>query len=197
MFDNISAVDISGTVGLVAMVLLTLNILMGLLVSVNYNTVKQWPRRKLPVPLYKIHNWHAYVALAVAAVHPVILLFSSTARFKPLDLVLPVWSPAQTLYNVMGAVTFYLFALVVLTSYFRRRLGHVFWKRLHYVTYFAAIMMFAHGMLIDPNLKGKPPDLLDGEKVLVEVCLLLVISGAIGRWKYGSEKKRYQAARTV
>ena len=32
-----SAVDISSTVGLIAMVMLTLNILMGLLVSVNYN----------------------------------------------------------------------------------------------------------------------------------------------------------------
>jgi hypothetical protein len=66
MFEGISAVDISSTIGLVAMVLFTLNILMGLLVSVNYNAVRQWPRRKLPVPLYRIHNWNAYVALAVA-----------------------------------------------------------------------------------------------------------------------------------
>jgi hypothetical protein len=50
MFD-ISAVDISSVVGLTAMVLLTLNILMGLLVSTNYNPAKQWPNHKLPWPL--------------------------------------------------------------------------------------------------------------------------------------------------
>ena len=195
MFDDISAVDISGSVGLVAMVLLTLNILMGLLVSVNYNTVKQWPRRKLPVPLYRIHNWNAYLALAVAAAHPAILLFSKTAHFRAWDLLWPLDSPGQSLYNIFGAVTFYAFLLVVVTSYLRRRLGHVAWKRLHYVAYLAAAAMFMHGLLIDPNLKGQPPDLVDAEKVLVEACLALVAGATLWRWRYGSEKKRYLAGR--
>ena len=197
MFDDISAVDISSTTGLVAMVLFTLNILMGLLVSVNYNTAKQWPRRKLPVPLYKIHNWNAYVALSVAALHPVILLFSSTAKFKVLDLLWPLGSPGQTSYNLLGAITFYAFAMVVTTSYLRRRLGHVLWKRVHYVAYVAAIFMYLHGILIDPNLKGQAPDLIDGEKVLVEGCMLVVIAAALWRWRYGSEKQRYLAAKRV
>ncbi len=77
MFD-FSAIDVSATVGLTAMVLLTLNILMGLLVSVNYNSKKQWPHRKLPAPLFRIHNWTGYAALAVAALHPTILLFANT-----------------------------------------------------------------------------------------------------------------------
>lgn len=196
MFDDISAVDLSGTVGLVAMVLLTLNILMGLLVSVNYNPAKQWPRRKLPVPLYKIHNWNAYVALTVAAVHPAILLFSSTAGFRVRDLLWPLGSPGQTTYNVLGACGFYAFNTVVLTSYLRRRLGHVLWKRLHYIAYMAAGFMYIHGILIDPNLKGRAPDLIDGEKVLVEACLLLVVGGSVWRWRYGSEKWRYLAAKS-
>jgi predicted ferric reductase len=195
MFDDVSAVDISSTVGLVAMVLFTLNILMGLLVSVNYNTLKQWPHRKLPVPLYKIHNWNAYVALSVAALHPTILLFSKTAHFAIGDVLLPLNSPGQRLYNNLGAVTFYGFALVVVTSSMRRRLGHVAWKRVHYVAYFAAAILFVHGTLIDQNLKGQTPDFLDGEKVLVEVCFLVVVVASIWRWRYGSEKKRYLAAK--
>ena len=197
MFDGVTAVDISGRAGLVAMGLFTLNVLLGLLVSVNYNTVKQWPRRKLPVPLYKLHNWNAYVALVVGGLHPAILMFSSTAHFRVIDLLWPVNSPEQTLYNILGAVTFYGFTVVVVTSYLRRRLGHVLWKRVHYTAYFAAAMMFVHGVLIDPNLKGEPPDLLDGEKVLVEGCLLLVAVATVWRWRYGSEKKRYLAARAA
>ena len=96
MFDGVTAVDISGRAGLVAMGLFTLNVLLGLLVSVNYNTVKQWPRRKLPVPLYKLHNWNAYVALVVGGLHPAILMFSSTAHFRVIDLLWPVNSPEQS-----------------------------------------------------------------------------------------------------
>ncbi len=196
MFDDLSAVDISSTVGLVAMVLFTLNILMGLLVSVNYNTVKQWPHRKLPVPIYKLHNWNAYVALSVAALHPTILLFSRTAHFRFLDVALPLNSPGQRLYNNLGAITFYSFAVVVVTSYFRRRLGHVAWKKLHYTAYAAAAVMFVHGTFIDQNLKHQAPDFLDGEKVLVEACFLVIVAASIWRWRYGSEKKRYLAAKT-
>jgi methionine sulfoxide reductase heme-binding subunit len=193
MFEGISAVDVSSTVGLVAMVLFTVNILMGLLVSVNYNTERQWPRCKLPVPLYRIHNWNGYVALSVAGLHPLILLFSRTAHFKVLDVLWPLDSPGQRLYNVLGALTFYSFTLVVVTSYLRRPLGHVVWKRIHYTAYFAAVTLFIHGTLIDQNLKGEPRDFLDGEKVLVEGCLVLVVAAAIWRWRYGSEKKRYPA----
>ena len=195
MFEGISAVDISGVTGLAAMVLFTMNILMGLLVSVNYNSAKQWPRRKLPVPLYRLHNWNAYVALSVAVVHPSILLFSPAVHFGVLDLMWPLNSPGQTLYNILGAVTFYAFTLVVVTSYLRRRLGHVAWKRLHYVAYFAAALMYTHGVLIDPNIKGQAPDLFDGEKVLVEGCLAVVAGATVWRWRYGSEKKRYLAGR--
>ncbi|HEV2444571.1 MAG TPA: ferric reductase-like transmembrane domain-containing protein [Candidatus Sulfopaludibacter sp.] len=195
MFD-FSAVDVSAVVGLTAMVLLTLNILMGLLVSVNYNFRKQWPHRKLPVPLFRIHNWTGYAALSVAALHPTILLFASTKeKFHPGDLLLPLHSPYQTVYNSLGAIGFYSFALVVVTSYFRPKLGSRPWKKLHYTAYFAAAIMFIHGTLIDQNLKNETPDFLDGEKVLVEVCFLIVAAASIWRWKYGKEKQRYHVKR--
>ena len=192
MFD-ISAVDVSSVVGLTALVLLTLNILMGLLVTTNYNPAKQWPRRKLPWPLFKIHNWTGYLALAVALLHPGILLLSSTAKFGLGDVLLPLHSPGQTLYNNLGALTLYGFLLVAVTSYFRPRLGYRPWKKLHYTAYFAAATMFVHGTLIDPELKNRPPDYFDGEKVLVEGCALLVIAGIVWRVRRGTERQRRRA----
>jgi sulfoxide reductase heme-binding subunit YedZ len=197
MFD-FSAVDVSATVGLTAMVLFTLNILMGLLVSTNYNSKKQWPHRKLPVPLFRIHNWTGYAALGVAALHPTILLFAGTKpKFALGDLLLPIHSPYQTFYNSLGAIGFYGFAFVVVTSYFRPKLGYRPWKKLHYTAYFAAAIMFVHGTLIDQNLKGQTPDFLDGEKLLVEGCFLIVVAASIWRLRYGSEKKRYLAAKKM
>ena len=176
------------------MVLLTVNILLGLLVSVNYNPRKQWPRRKIPI--FKIHNWNAYLAIVVVCLHPLILLFAESkvvGRFGIFDVLWPLGSPGQRLYNCLGATAFYGFALVVVTSYFRPRLGYRPWKKLHYVAYFAAAVMFVHGAAIDQNLKNGPLDLLDGEKVLVEGCCLAVAGASVWRWRYGSEKKRYRA----
>jgi sulfoxide reductase heme-binding subunit YedZ len=192
-----TAIDLSSFAGLTAMSLFTLNLLLGLLVKTNYNPQRQWPRRKLPVPLFKIHNWTAYVALAVAALHPTILLFSSTAGFKLIDILAPLHSPHQTLYNNLGALTFYTFALVVVTSYFRPRLGYRPWKKLHYFAYVAAALMFVHGTLIDPDLKNRPTDFLDGEKLLVEGCFVLALAGSFWRMRRGSEKQRWLKLGTI
>lgn len=193
MFD-FSAIDVAAVVGLTAMVLLTLNILMGLLVSVNYNSRKQWPYRKLPVPLFRIHNWTGYVALAVAALHPTILLFvNAKQRFRVVDILFPWYSPFQSSYNFLGAMALWSFALVAITSHYRPRLGYRPWKKLHYMAYVAAALMFVHGTIIDQNLKGQVPDFLDGEKVLVEGCFLVVVAAAAWRWRYGTEKQRYKA----
>jgi predicted ferric reductase len=195
--DDISAIDISSTVGLIAMVMLTLNILMGLLVSVNYNPKTWWPHRKLPMPFWKLHNWNGYLAMSVAVLHPTILLFSSTAKFRTVDVLLPLHSPGQTFYNNLGALTFYSFLFVVTTSYFRPQLRYRPWKKLHYVAYGAAALMYVHGTLIDPNLKNLPTDFLDGEKLLVEACFLTVLVASICRWRYGSEKQRFMAAKVA
>jgi methionine sulfoxide reductase heme-binding subunit len=185
-----TAIDASSFAGLTAMVLLTLNLLLGLLVSTNYNPARQWPRRKLPAPLFRIHNWTAYVAIAVALLHPALLLLVGKPRFRLGDILLPVSSPGQTLYNNLGALTLYAFLLVVVTSYFRPKLGYRPWKKLHYTAYGAAAVMYIHGTLIDQNLKNAAPDFLDGEKLLVEGCALLVIAGAVWRVRRGAEKQR-------
>jgi predicted ferric reductase len=185
-----TAVDLSSFAGLSAMVLLTLNVLLGLLVTTNYNSVQQWPHRKIPV--FKIHNWTGYTAMCVVLLHPTLLLFSNTAGFKVLDILWPTHSPGQRLYNLLGATAFYAITLVVVTSYFRPRLGSRTWKKLHWTAYFAAAVLLTHGLLIDPDLKNKPPDLLDGEKVLVEGCVLAVAAGSV--WRVRHPKSRVRAA---
>ena len=193
----INAIDVAAVVGLTAAVLLTLNILLGLLVSTNYNPAKQWPRRRLPWPLFRIHNWTGYIAMCVVCLHPVSLLLvdSKVAKFAMRDLLLPIWSQGQTLYNNLGALAFWGFAVVVATSYLRPKLGYRPWKKLHYTAYFAAASMFVHGTLIDQNLKNGAPDLLDGEKILVEGCFLVVVAASVWRWRRGTEKQRHKAAK--
>src|ERR1700761_492074 len=109
-----TALDLSSYAGLVAVVLLTLNILLGLILSTRYDLpARWWPygRRRI----FDIHNWTAYIAVGLIALHPMLLLFSATVKFHFVDVVLPLNSPGQTLYNCFGAVAFYLVLFVVIT----------------------------------------------------------------------------------
>ena len=177
-----TAIELSSYFGLAAMTLLTLNILIGLVMSVKYNPVRSWPHRRINT--FKIHNWTAYIALAIAAIHPMIILFSSTAKFTLIDILYPVNAPKQPWVNVLGAVSLYSLAFVVLTSYFRHELGRKKWKTLHFTAYATAALLFVHGILTDPNLKDAPIDFLDGEKVYVELCAVLVIVAATFRLRW-------------
>ena len=109
-----TALDISSYFGLAAMTLLTLNILLGLVMSVKHNPVRDWPHRRINT--FKIHNWTAYIALSIAALHPIIILFSSTAKFTLIDIIYPVNAPKQPWINVLGALALYSLAFVVSTS---------------------------------------------------------------------------------
>ncbi len=187
-----TVVDLSSDAGLVAMVLLTVNILLGLMLSARYNPLRNWPHRRIPV--FDIHNWTAYIALALVLLHPILLLLSKSAGFRIIDVLWPVHSPKQTLYNCLGAIAFYCVVFVVVSSYFRSKLGSRLWKKLHYVSYAAAGFLFVHATFIDPELKNAPPDPLDGEKVLVEVCALLILSATIWRIRYQPKKRSLAAS---
>lgn len=169
-----TAIDLASYAGLAAMTLLTVNLMLGILMAVKYNPVREWPHRRIST--FQLHNWTAYTALAVACIHPVILLFSDKVHFRVLDLMYPLHSPKQPTINTLGAIALYALIFVVVTSYFRRRVGRVWWKRLHYTAYAMAPVFYIHGMLTDPELGDTPfhLDPLDGEKLYVELCLLLV-----------------------
>jgi len=183
-----TALDLSADVGLLAVFLSTANICLGLLIAVRYSPWRRWPHRRINI--FAVHNWTAYFLMASVLTHPFILLFSTRSHWRLLDLVLPVWSPVQPIENTVGAVSLYLIVAVILTSYFRLRLGRRQWKLFHYLVYVAGICTFIHGILADPDLKGSPIDLLDGEKLFVEVCFLVVVLSTVWAWRYRVRKDR-------
>lgn len=182
-----TAIDVSSVVGLIAVGILTAQILLGLLLSVGYNPLRGFPHQR--IKLFTFHNWLGYIGLATALIHPLILLTSSTAGFTLFDVFVPIWSPTQPIPNTLGALAFYLVAFVVLTSYFRRIFGRHRWKQLHYVAYAAALVFYVHGTWADPLLKNRPPDLIDAEKAYVEGCGLLVVAATIWRFRYGKARR--------
>ncbi|HWG57972.1 MAG TPA: ferric reductase-like transmembrane domain-containing protein [Candidatus Acidoferrales bacterium] len=181
-----SAIDLSADIGLVAVGLATANLLLGLLMALRYSPVRHWPHRRFNY--FALHNWTGYLALGAAILHPVVLLFSHTAGFHLRDVLYPVHSPSQPLENTIGAIGFYLIAIVVVTSYFRHALGRRTWKAFHYGIYLAAAALFWHSIFTDPLLKNSPVDPFDGEKVFIETCLVAVAAISVIRWRRGARK---------
>jgi predicted ferric reductase len=193
-----SAIDVSSVVGLTALGMFTAQILMGLLLSVGYNPIRQWPRQRW-IKLFTFHNWLGYIGLATAATHALILLTAKSKTggqlFSLFDVLVPIWSPVQPFETTLGAIAFDLVAFVVLTSYFRRVFGRHRWKQLHYTAYVAAAVFYVHGVLADPLLQNRPVDWIDAEKVYVEACALLVLAGSIWRYGYGKRTARFGRGR--
>ncbi len=180
--------DLSSDVGLVALWLLTANVLMGLLLSVRYNPWKHWPHRRFNY--FRLHNWTGYIALALCILHPVLLLAVKSPAFRIVDLVYPPGGPRQPWINLLGALSLYALAFVVVTSYYRVEIGRGRWKLLHYAAYASAILFYIHGIFTDPTLKDAPIDYLDGEKVGVEVCALLVVLATALRVRWALRQRR-------
>lgn len=170
-FKNMTLLDLCAYLGLGATGAVALNLLIGLLISLRYSPVRHWPHLRLNV--FGLHQWTAYAAVTLTLTHPLVLLFLGKPRFRVFDILIPIHSPLQPLVNVAGAIAFYLLLIVLLTSLARSRIGRPLWRRLHYLVFPAAILLFVHSILTDPNLKDGHPDLLDGGKVFVEIAALL------------------------
>jgi predicted ferric reductase len=178
---NITALDLSAYVGLTAVGAATINMLLGVLMVFRYSPVRQWPHRQFNY--FRLHNWCGYIALFASIVHPLILLLNKKPRFSVANIAYPVHSPSQPFENTLGAIALYGLGIVVLTSYFRLQLGRPVWKAFHFVVYFAAAALLAHSVLTSPVLTNSV-DWLDGGKVFVEVCLVIIATLAFLRWRY-------------
>ena len=188
-----SALELSSDVGIVAVFVLTFNILLGLLMGVKYNPWRSWPHRR--INYFKIHNWTGYVALALSVLHVILLLLSTEANFRIVDVLYPMVGPKQPVINTLGAGALYVLIVVVTTSYYRAAIGHDRWRIIHYGTYLTATLFLIHGIWSDPSLKDRPTDYLDAEKAGIEICLLIVVVASFFRWRTAMRRRKAAGAR--
>lgn len=169
--------DLCAYLGLGAVGAVAVNMLLGLLMAMRYSPVRLWPHRR--VNLFALHQWTAYLAVALTLTHPAVLLLLRSPRFGVLDVLWPVHSYLQPKMNLVGAVALYLVVLVVVSSVLRAQIGRPLWRRLHYLVYPAAVLLFTHSIFTDPELRDGKPDLLDGGKLFVYGCctVMLLVTG--------------------
>lgn len=181
--------DLCSYLGLGAVGFITVNLMLGMLMSLRYSPSRQWPHRHINI--FSLHQWTAYVAVALTLTHPLVLLFLHTPHFSAVDIAWPIHSYLQPKLNTTGAAALYLVVLVLVSSLLRRQLGRPLWRNLHYLVFPAAALLFLHSILTDPNLKDGNPDLLDGGKVFVEIATLLsAVAISVRIWMRGRGFRR-------
>lgn len=185
---KVHVLDLSAYIGLTAVGAMTLNIFLGTLMVLRYSPVCSWPHRHFNY--FRLHNRCGYIALFASALHPAILLANSNTKFTVMEILYPMHSPGNPVENTFGAVPLYVITLVVITSYFRVKRGRRLWKAFHFPIYFALAALFFHSALTAPDLKSESVDWLDGGKVSIMGCLILVAGTAFLRWCHSRARAR-------
>ena len=180
-----TVLEVSSTLGLIAVVGFAVNELLGIATWARLKfRVPEKLRSKVNVELvtpFKPHKWVGYTLGLLVFLHVIIIPIDSESGFHWLDLPFPLWTEHQPLANMLGAAALWLLALVLVSSYFQKRLGFALWKKVHFLNYAVLPLVIFHGVMTDPELKDRPIDFIDAEKVLVEVAGLAVVAGIIFR----------------
>ncbi len=127
--------------GVVAYALLTSGVLLGVLLA---------GRARLPRwPAFAVTDVHRFLSLLTGvfiAIHVSALLLDRYAHVSVATLVVPGASSYRPFWLACGTVALELLLAVALSNLFRKRLGHVRWRRVHYLTFGVWIAATAHGI---------------------------------------------------
>ena len=192
---NISFLDLSSFTGLVATIVLTFNFLLGMLLSTNYKRQTYWktlPKKIKNINLFDFHNWTAYIALFLVVLHPTLLLFDASTKFKLIDIIFPINAPTQKLFVAFGTLSMFAIITVIITTQkiVRDKMSFRTWKNIHLISYGTAMLFVIHGIIMDPLLKNRPIDIFDAEKLVSELCLIVLIGASFMRYKFHINSKK-------
>jgi len=191
---NISFLDLSSFTGLVVTVVLTFNFLLGMMLSTNYKRQTYWktlPKKIKNINLFNFHNWTAYFALFLVVLHPTFLLFDASTKFTFIDIIFPINAPTQKIFIALGTLSMFAIFTVIITTQkkVRDKISFRSWKNIHLISYGTAMLFVVHGIVMDPLLKNRPIDIFDAEKVVSELCLIVLVVASYLRYKFHTKTK--------
>ena len=181
--------ELSNFAGLASAVVLTINFFFGMLLTTAYRANPYW--KKLPPRIQRwdindIHNYTAYIAWTLVALHILFLLLDKTSKFTFIDTLFPTNAPSQNLVVAFRTLSLYALTIVIITAQkvIKKKMSFRAWKNIHLISYGTAMLFVSHGIFMDPYLKNGELEFFDGEKVLLECCGLLLIVASVFRFRY-------------
>jgi predicted ferric reductase len=126
--------------GLVAFVLLTASVSLGLLMT---GKVSGLMRRNVA---YDIHRFVALLTLCLTVAHTFIVLPDAYVGFTVWELLTPFASPYEPTFMALGTLALYVMGVVIATFYLRPLVPYAAWRAIHYATFAVFVMALAHGI---------------------------------------------------
>jgi len=152
--------------GMVALVLLTASVALGVLTSVGWSSVR-WPR----FITIELHRNLSLVSMVFLAFHIATTVLDGFAPIGWLDAVLPFRSPYRPIWLGLGAVSVDLLLAVVVTSLLRRHLSYGAWRAVHWTSWLAWPVAVLHGL-------GTGSDSMNGWAQWIYVACAAVVVAA-------------------
>jgi sulfoxide reductase heme-binding subunit YedZ len=160
--------------GLVALVLLTVSMALGLLSAVRWQR-PGWPR----FVTAGLHRNVSVLACSVVILHIVTTLADGFVPIYVQDAVLPWGSAYRPLWLGLGAVSFDLMLALTVTSLVRTRMSYRAWRTVHWAAYLSWPAALLHGL-------GTGTDTPVRWVLLLTLACVAVIAGLAGwRLAYG------------
>jgi predicted ferric reductase len=184
-----NATELSGSLGLIATVDLTCNMLLGMMLSTSFKKT-YWgfklPEKIKAIDVNNLHNWTAYIALVFVFAHVILIPFDASNKFSVKDILWPIHAPHQPNIVLLGSFSLIALITVIVTTQksIKRKLSFRLWKNIHLISYGTCILFIVHGLLMDPELKDRPTDWFDAEKIISELCGFVLLLAFIIRYKY-------------
>ncbi len=156
--------------GLVALVLLTATVVLGVVASVGWTT-ERWPR----FLSQNVHRNLSLFCVGFVAVHVVTTVSDGYVPIGFADAFIPFQTQYRPLYVGLGALTFDLLLAVLLTSALRHKIGFASWRFVHWLAYLCWPIAMFHSLGSGTDSKLPLVLLLDA------VCAAAVV--AVVAWR--------------
>ncbi len=97
---------------------------------------------------FELHQHTSLLGLAFALFHGLILLGDKYINFTIAQIIVPFTSTGfKPIWVGLGQIGFYLLAIVGLSFYVRKRIGHRAWRTLHFLSFITFALALTHGIL--------------------------------------------------
>jgi len=160
----------SRATGIVALLLLTAVLVLGILVS-RQGRLPGLPR----FAVTDIHRNLSLLAVAFIAIHIVTAVLDTYVHIPLISGVIPFASGYERLWLGLGAISVDLMIAMIVTSLLRGRMNRMVWRAIHLLAYASWPVAFAHSI-------GSSKDLQQGWMLDLAVgCALIVAAAAIWR----------------
>jgi methionine sulfoxide reductase heme-binding subunit len=167
----------SRATGIVALVLLTAVLVLGILVN-RQGRLPGLPR----FAVTDIHRNLSLLSVAFIAIHVLTAVLDSYVHIPLLSAVIPFASGYERLWLGLGAVSLDIMLAMIVTSLLRGRMNRLLWRAIHLLAYASWPVAFAHSI-------GSSTDLQHGWMLDLAIgCAVIVAAAVIWRLAHAARQ---------